>query len=330
MAKFSGRLVRVGLAREAVRGVGEVPDIRLPHTDISFASKISDVRVGPSLGRLADSEQHHVLTKYAEGDISGEVRSHSFGYLLYALSGYCNTTGPTDTAAYTHTFTPLDNSAQHDTLTITVQDENHIVAHELAALQSLEIECPLDNVAAYSSSWMARVQQDSTGHNVPAVTNELKFPKNKTTVKLAADIASLGAASTLCLKRFRISFNKNLVMDDCLGTIWPDDFLVGSFGIEGEFEIAWTDQTQRDYYLDGTERSLEFVLTSPSVITGAATTYSTLTIQLPNVDFFGWEPNRPLDDLSTETLSFRANYDVANSQEIISKLELIGGKSSYA
>lgn len=329
MTKFSGRLVKVGVAREATRGVGEAPDIRIPHTDISFSSKIKDVRVGPSLGRLADSEQHHVLTKYAEGDISGEVRSHSFGYLLYALTGYCGTTGPTDTTAYTHAFNPLDNSAQHDTLSISVQDENHTVIHELAALQSLEIECPLDNVAAYSSSWMSRVMQPSE-HEVPAVTDELKFPKNKTSVKLATTIGGLAAATKLSLKRFRISFNKNLVMDDVLGTAWPEDFLVGNFGVEGEFEIDWTDQVYRDYFLEGSERALEFVLTSSSLITGAATTYATLTVQLPNCDFFGWEPNRPLDDITSQTVSFRANYDVANSQEIIHKLELVSGKDSYA
>ena len=328
MAKFSGRLVSLGLARESTRGVGEAPDIWLPHTDVSFASKVKDARVAPALGRLADSEQRHVLTKYAEGDIAGEVRSQSFGYLLYALTGYCSTSGPTD-STYSHTFTPLDNGAQHDTLSITVKDANQAVIHELAALQSLEIETPLDGVAAFSSTWRARAAQATSTPTV-TITDELKFPKNNTKVKLATSIANLSGATALSLKRFRITFNKTLVDDDALGTVWPEDFLVAGFGVEGEFELALESNTYRDYFLDGSYRALEVKLQSAELVSGASSTYASLTIQLPNVDFFGWEPNRPLDDIATQTVSFRGNYDVANSQEIVHSIVLVNGKSSYA
>lgn len=329
MTKYSGRLVSIGLAREATRGVGEVADIWMPHMDASFASKITDARVSPSLGRLADSEQHHVLTKFAEGGISGQVRSQSIGYLLYALTGTHSVTGPTDTTAYTHTFTALDNSSQHDTLSITVDDPDKTVIHELAALQNLEIEIPLDDVASFNSTWMARVQQPATTATV-SLTNEQKFTKRKASIKIAANIAGLAAASKLSLKRFRITFNKALIADDVLGTVWPEDFLVGNFGIEGEFELQLTDTTYRDYFLNGTNRAMEIALTSPNVVTGAATTYASLTIQLPNVDFFGWEPNRPLDDIVSQTVSFKANYDIANSQEILHSLVLVNGKATYA
>jgi len=330
MSKYSGRLVSLGVARESTRGVGVAPSIWIPHTDLTVASKVKDVRVGPSLGKLADSEQRHVLTKFAEGEVGGEVRSHSFGYFLYALLGTLSTTGPTDTAAYTHAFT-LDNSAQHDTLSLTIQDSDKTVIHELAALKSLEIEVPIDGVAKYTASFMARVAQGSSTKTVTLPTTERKFPKNDAAIKLAADIAGLGAASAMALKRFRITFSKELIDDDVIGSVWPEDFLAANFGVEGEFELNLENTTYRDYYLDNTYRSLQLYLgNSASLISGASTTYPSLTIQLPYVDFFGWEPNRPLDEVVSQTISFKANHDIANDQEIVHSCSLVNGYASYA
>jgi len=328
MSKYSGRLMGVGIARETTRGTGVAPTVWIPFDSCNFASKIKDVRVGSSLGRLADSEQHHVLTKYAEGNITGEVRSQTFGYLLYALTGYCGTAGPADTTAYTHTFTPIDNSAQHDTMSISVKDPDKTVIHEMAALQGLEIECPLDNVTKFTSTWRSRVEQGSTAATI-SLTNEQKFTKEGTKVKVAANIAGLAAATSLSLKRFRLTFSKAMIDDDALGTVWPEDFLVGNFGVEGELELNLTDTTWRNYFLDGTNRAMQLALTSANVITGAATTHASLTLQFPNVDFYGWTPNRPLDDIVTQTLSFKCNYDGANTQEIVHSMVLVNGYTNY-
>jgi hypothetical protein len=176
---------------------------------------------------------------------------------------------------------------------------------------------------------MARVEQPATAVT-PTITNERKFTKRKASIKLATTIGGLAAATKLSLKRFRINFSKAMISDDVLGTVWPEDFLVGNFAVEGEFELNYTDTTYRDFFLDGSERALELALTSDDLINGAATTYASLTIQLPNVDFFGWESNRPLDDIVSQTVSFKANYDVANSQEIVHSIVLVNGKATYA
>ena len=330
MSKYSGRLVSLGVARESTRGVGVEPSIWIPHVDLTVASKVKDVRVGPSLGKLADSEQRHVLTKFAEGEVGSEVRSHSIGYFLYALLGTLSTTGPADATAYTHAFT-LDNSAQHDTLSLVIQDSDKTVLHELSALKSLEIDVPIDGVATYTASFMSRVAQGTTTKVISLTTDERKFPKNDAAIKLAANIAGLAAASGMALKRFRITFNKELIDDDVIGSVWPEDFLAANFSVEGEFELNLENTTYRDYYLDNTARALQVYLgNSASLITGAAATYPSLTIQLPSVDFFGWEPNRPLDEIVSQTLSFKGNHDIANDQEIVHSCSLVNGHASYA
>ena len=125
MAKFIGRLVKLGIAKEATRGNGAAAAVyQVPRTVFSFDDKVIKARSVGSLGNIADSEEAFVVTKYGQGDLEGEVRCSSFGLFLYAMLGTC-TSGTIVDSSYTHQFT-VSQSNQHQSLMFVVTDENAV------------------------------------------------------------------------------------------------------------------------------------------------------------------------------------------------------------
>ena len=60
MAKFVGRLLQLGIAKEGTRGAGAASTYMLPNTSFSFDDKIVQARSVGALGKLADSEEAFV------------------------------------------------------------------------------------------------------------------------------------------------------------------------------------------------------------------------------------------------------------------------------
>lgn len=325
MSKFIGRLVNVGIAKETVRGAGAAPVYEYPFTSFSFDDKIVKARSQGSLSNIADSEEAFVTTKYGEGDFEGEIRSKSFGLLLYALLGGYSVSGPSD-SAYTHSFT-VSQSNQHQSLSLVVDDPNNVELYKLVMLNELEITAELDQIVMFSASFMSKCARE-TGLSVPGVVAESKFTKKHLAVKLASDIAGLSGASALSIKSLTLTIGKNVTLDDIIGTAEPEDILNQQLSVEGELTLNYEDETFKNYMKNGTNRAMEIAFVNNDDTIGASTRPS-LTIQLPKVDFFDWEPTYDNDAIVTQTISFKANRDVANSQEIIHLCRLINDVTSY-
>jgi len=324
MSKYIGRLIDLGIARETSRGVGVAPAYWVPQTAFSFDDKVVKARVDSGIGELADSEQAHVTTKYGEGSIEGEIRDRSFGLFLYALLGTLSTSGPSD-SLYTHSFT-LAESNQHQSLSLTVVDPNTTEMYELAMIDSLEINIELDNVVRYVAEFMGK---QATGAATPSITyvNENKFTKSNLLFKVASDLSGIAAASGLSVKRIRLNISKNVVMDDVLGTVEPEDFLNRQVSIEGEVELNYTDETWKNYMKNNTARAMQINLVGDATIGVSA--HPELDIKLPNVDFFDWEPDYANDDIVRQTISFKANHDITGGNKMISTCQLKNAVSSY-
>lgn len=326
MAKFVGRLVQLGVGRETTRGAGASAAYHLPRTAFSFDDKVVKARSVGALGKLADSEEAFVTTKYGQGDLEGEIRSDSFGLLLYSMLGSLSTSGPTD-SAYTHSFT-ISQSNQHQSLAFVVVDSNTSELYKLVMLDSLEITAELDEVVKYSASFMSKAATD-TALTVPAVTSESKFTKKHLSVKFAADISGLSGASAISVKSLTLTVAKNVVLDDVLGTAEPEDILNRQLSVEGSITLNYEAETYKNYMKDGTSRAMQIRLVNTDDTISGGSTNPSLTIELPKVDFFEWEPDYSLDEIVTQTVSFKASRDVSNSQDIIYLCQLVNGVSSY-
>lgn len=326
MAKLIGRQAALGIGRETTRGTPVAPAYWLPKTEFSFDEKTNTITVPASLGVLEDSDQQHVLSKFAEGDITGQVRSKSFGLLSYAMLGSLNTTGPSD-SAYTHSFSLL-NSVSHPSLTFVVVDPNSTDLYSLVMLNSLELTQELENVLMFSAGFMGRTSKGSSA--TASYVTEAKFSKTHFSLKLADDIAGLAAASALSIKSINLAVTKNVVADDALGTAQPEDFNNQVVTVEGSMTLNYGDQTFKEYMRNNTYKSmqLQWVNTDADAVIGAATNPS-LTIQLPRVGFMEWEPNYALDEIVTQTIQFKAYYDLTNSLNAISLWRLINDVTSY-
>lgn len=325
MSKYIGRLVQLGVGKETVRGGGATPTYHIPRTSMSFDDKVVKARSVGSLGKLEDSEEAFVTTKYGQGDLEGEIRSDSFGLLLYALLGSLSTAGPTD-SAYTHSFS-LSHSNQHQSLSFVVVDSNSSELYKLVMLDSMEITAELDQVVRYSASFMSK-QGGTTGLTVPAVTDEYKFTKKHLSLKLAANTGALSGATAISLKSLTLTISKNVVLDDVLGTAEPEDILNRQLSVEGEFELNYEDETYKNYMKNGTARAMEIAFTNTDELIGASTRPS-LKFQFPNVDFFDWEPAYDNDEIVKQKISFKASRDVANNADAISLCQLVNDVASY-
>ena len=326
MSKYIGRLVDVGVAPETVRGAGASPVYHLPLISLSFDDKVTKARSSGSLSKLEDSEESFVTTQYAQGDIEGEIRSDSIGLLIYAMLGSVSTAGPTD-SAYDHTFT-LAHSNQHQSLSFVVHDSNTDDLYKLVMLESLEITAELDEIVKYSASFISK-KSTSTGLSVPAVIAENKFTKKHLKFKVADTVAALSGASAISLKSASINIQKNTAIDDVMGTAEPEDILNHQISVEGEIVLNYEDETWKNYMKDNTSKAMELsFINTDDLITGG-TTNPSLTITLSKVDFFDWEPDYSLDEIVTQTISFKGSRDVANNADSISSIVLVNAVVSY-
>jgi hypothetical protein len=325
MTKFIGRLVNVGVGRESTRGAGATPAYEVPNTSFSFDDKVVKARSVGSLSNITDSEEAFVTTKYGQGDLEGEIRSKSFGLFLYAMLGTYSVAGPTD-SAYTHSFT-VSQSNQHQSLAIVVSDSNTTELYKLVMLDSLEIRLELDQIATFAASFMSKCGR-STGLTVPAVVAESKFTKKHLSVKLADAVGNLAAATAISVKSISLKISKNVALDDVLGTAEPEDILNRQLSVEGEITLNYEAETYKNYMKNDTNRAMEIAFTNTDATIGTGTNPS-LTIQMPKVDFFDWEPSYDLDEIVTQKISFKGSRDVTNSLEVISTCSLVNDVTTY-
>jgi hypothetical protein len=188
-------------------------------------------------------------------------------------------------------------------------------------LDSLELTAELDQVLMYTASFMSKCGT-STSYEVPAVTKEYKFTKKHLAVKLADTIAGLSTADEIKVKSLTFKISKNVALDDVLGSEDPDDILNRQLSVEGTITLNYEAETYKDYMRDGTHKSLEIAFTNNDETIGGGSTNPSLTIQLPKVDF-DWEPSYGLDDIVTQELTFKANRDVENNQDMIYLCQLV-------
>lgn len=314
MAKFIGRRGSLGLAKEATAGTIVTPTFWLPYTSLSFDDKIEGVDEESSLGRIEDSDAFHVTQKQGEGEIEGDLYDRESGLLLTSLLGAspATTGGPT----YTHDF-PFTNTNTHQSLSIAYEDPNHAKIFPYAVIDSLQINVEQNSPVTYTAGFKSRVARDWTASALTADFTSLgnKFLHQHLIFKLAANTASLGAASAISLKALELNLTANSEFDHVLGTVEPEAVLNHQFSVEGSITLNFEDQTYRRYFLDNTYRAMGIYLQRSSS--------SQLNLEFPRVSFREWEQDRSLNDVVSQTIQFKGHYDSANAVEIISDADLV-------
>ena len=307
MTKYIGRRLQLGIARETERGTLEAPVYQLPVTTFSFDDAITKVRSGAGLGVIEDSEEAFITTSFGEGSFEGEIRADSFGLLLLALyGGYTEPTGADSNGLYEHVF-DLEESNQHQSLSLVVRDPNTTEGYALSMLKTLEVKSELDEIVKYTTEFVSQ-RGVATAFTIPAIYDEVKFTKKHAFVKIAATVDDLEEAVELPVKSITLTQNTNAVLDDILGTAFPEDILNQQFSIEGEIMLLYQDETFKDYFTEGAVRAMEIKFVNGDEVIGVDGNES-LSFAFYNVDFPEWTPEYALDEIVSQTISFKANVN---------------------
>jgi len=323
MPKFTGRLYQVGIGKETTRGVGVAPDFWIPKTSISFDDKVQKALVSGSYGHISDAPfSGQVVSKWAEGDIEGELNANSFGLILLALCGSVSSSG--SGPSYTHSYS-IENNVTPDSLTIQVHDPIGDMRFRLAMINSLSIEVALGEIVRYTANFISKAHQD-VGSASPTYERDHRFTSKDLTLKVANDISGLSGASKISVRSLTLEVARNVERIDILGTPEPEDIVVKGFRITGTIELNYEDRTWRDYMLNGNVKAMQIKLESSKEIESGV--YPKLEFVFPKVHFSEWEPSLGLDDFATQSINFEVMYDLANNR-LWSTCELINSHNAY-
>lgn len=327
MSKYIGRRVKIGVGAESTRGTEVAPSYALKQMEFSHSDKVNKARDASGLGVLASESDAEVVTKWAEGNFSGNVGLNVLGVFLKALLGAVSTTADSpESGVNTHAFS-INNINQHPSLTLVREDPIEKVAYTKAMIDSLSFEVSLEDWVKISVGFKSNPYAVSS-QTIPAVAPDYKFVKSNVTVKVADTVAGLSGAVALPLKSYGLDVAKNVQPDDAIGSSTPEDFTNGEFKASGKLSLNLEDKTWRGYMLNGTKKAMQLKFESTSNITGKSTKAS-LTVVLPYVDFEGWEPSEGLSDIAMQEISFNALYDIANGLEPVSSCSLVNTVASY-
>lgn len=324
MSKFIGRIADIGIAKEGTRGTKETSaDFWLPKLSLSLDDGIEQVIDESSVGVIEDATEATVVGKFAEGELEGNINDKSFGLLLLAALGGVSTSGPTDTSVYTHDFT-VGQSAQHQSLTLMLDDPNQDYSYALAVLQSLAIDVSLGQFAKYTASFRSKVGETAT--HTPSYTTENHFLPQHGSVKIASAASGLDAASAIDIRSVQLNINKNVEDDRVIGSTDASDILNKQFSVEGTIELVFDDETFKTQMLADTAQAMRIRLTNSDVTIGGSSNPQ-MTIDLTKVKFGQFERNYSNNDIVTATVNFKALYKTSESGMI--SVELLNEQSAY-
>ena len=222
--KHIGRLISLGIAKEATRGTRVASQYWLPVKSADHSGKVEYVDDDSALGVIHDVSESEIVKEWAEGGFGSLIGDDHFGLILLGLLGSVASVESADAGVYDHTFT-VDDSAEHDSVTIEIDQPNGDKSYSLAIITALELSFELGKYLDYKAGYMSKKGVDQTLTPVYAVEN--RFRPQDFSFKLAGNAAGLATSSNICVKSLNLSVEKNVTPDDCLGSTEPQDFTNG-------------------------------------------------------------------------------------------------------
>lgn len=324
MSKFIGRLADIGIAIETTRGTAEgSADFWIPKLSMTYDDGVDQVVDESSVGVIEDATGASVVAKYGMGEIEGNIYDQSFGAILLATLGTVSTSGPDETSVYTHSYT-VQQDAQHDSLTIFLDDPNQDYTYALAMIERLELDVALGQYAKFTTSFRSKV--GSTATLSPSYTAENHFLPQHAVLQYADDLSGLSSPTSVDVRSVRLTINKNVEDDRKLGSLDQADILNKQFAVEGTVELVFDDETFKTEMLADTAKAVRLKLTNSDVTIGSSMN-PTLQIDLAKVKFSKFEKGYNNDDIVTATVDFKAFYSISDSALI--QVDLVNEQSSY-
>ncbi|RMD51931.1 hypothetical protein D6827_01095 [Candidatus Parcubacteria bacterium] len=309
-----GRLKGVGLGKETSRGTAAAPSFFLPLTDYSFDDK---VEIAPREGRKAVIETTQggdVVKTWAEGSIEGNVYSDSFGLVLLASFGSVSSAVNSDASGtvYDHTFSVVDTSNQHQSLTVSLaDDEAGDKQYTNTIIDSLELKAEEGAYLMFTAD--LKGNSETSGSVTASYSTEYPFRPQDMAIVMADNASSLGSGTALSVKSLTLKMEKNAEPYFTLGSTSAADFYNKNLDGSIEIEMLYTDDTFRDAWKSGGTKAFQITLTNSDVTIGTSAN-PRLQIVAYQGQIVDWSLNQGNDDIVTQTISIRLDYSLSDAK----------------
>jgi len=282
MSEYLGRSIAVGIAYEPTRGTAAVAvQYWLRLLAQNHKDKAEYLSSQAAIGTIVETNSAEIDKQWGEGGFDAEIDADSMGLMFLALLGEVESVEVEAAAAYLHTFT-LEESVNHQSLTIFTSEPGRDAAYPLSCIDTLSFNFERGKILDFSSNMMGSKAESAT--LTPAFVAAKAFRPKDFHLYLADDIDGLDAADEIFLKTMSLEFSKNLEPDDVLGLESPQNFLNKVFSTTAKLSLLYANDTYRALFLAGTPKSIRIKLENDSVpLVAAIAAEGTYTV----VDYTG-------------------------------------------
>lgn len=314
-APFSGRRQGLGVAPEATRGTTpSTAAYWIPVASTSLSERVDKIRDDSGFNTIETPRGADIVKEWLDGDAEFNVYDKSIGVILLAVFGtetYTNNSPESGVGKHAYT---VAQSNQHKSLSLWQKNPLEQLSAANCMVSTFNLSMVLNQYARCKIAFMGK--KPVTDAESFAYVAENKFRPQDAIIKLAANIAGLGAASAVgTIKSLNLNINKNVVDYQGLGAVAPVDFVNQDFTVDGDMELAFEVLTYKNLVLNNTFNAMSIKMANTGVTIGT-TTNPSLEFQLDEVDFSDLDPNRDNSNIVTLSLKFNAHYNATNSSMI--------------
>lgn len=322
MPLLRGEDIILGVSREATRGTFATPTMWVPGRSPSGIKTVQDrVIVKEGRGSKIASTGSEPVMKRAEGDIEMNLKSQSIGFFLLSLLGSVASAAKSapNTAVYDHTFSLLANNPEHPSLAFGLaQGAQQHYQYRLGAVGEIDINVVPNELVTARAVLMAASEAEHGGSFSPTFSgDDVYFRHQDVSIKFAANVAGLGAASPIKVKSLNVNVANGMRPDQNVSEINPGNMLVTEIVGGGQIEMDQMDKTYHDLFNNNTDRAMQITMVRNDVTIGSSANPG-IVFTFPRISFENWTPNRPLEEIVRETLPFRVHQPASgNAVEIV-------------
>lgn len=313
MTKHIGRQIQVGMGKESSRGTGVAagywfPALAVPHMPIAEYADRESIK-----GTIFAKSGAEVIKQYSAGGIQAEIGSQSFGLILLSmLGGLSSDTKGGESIVYEHTYT-LSESAQHQSLTISLDEPNGDTRFVNSMIQNLTMDFTKDKILDFTAGFVGKNEASAT--NSPSYSTDNIFRPQDFTLYLDSAYGSIGSTEQKVRSLSLTIQPVDVEHDDVLGDLEPQDFMNTAFEISGEMTLIYNAETYKDAHLAGTSKAARIVIENTDVTIGTGSSPK-LQIDLAQIKFKEWKRTTDLGAIVMETVSFDAHYSLSDALAI--------------
>lgn len=307
------RLQSLGIGLESTAGTAVAAAFSIPVESFNLMPVVDKKEDTSGFGVIDEQVDSHIVREQSKLSAEGIARSQSLGYLLKMALGTASGTPTTvETGVYLHAFTRLNTNA-HPTATVYRNSATQDERAPFHALETLEIDAQVGEYVKFKVETKGgKIESATYSPSYSTGTADEQFKTVKCVVKIAADIASLGAASAIELTGIKFTIKKNVKGVFVLGAKTLVANHNQQFGVAGDFTAMYALNTVRDLFTANTKQAIQITITGDTLI--GATKYNELIVQLAQCELETWDRSSDNNALMTQEVGFIGEYNFTNTQ----------------